>query len=204
MGWMLVFWLPLAFLCGSIPFGYLFARARGIDVRRMGSGNIGATNVARTAGRALGIWTLVADLAKGLLPTLAARLSFPYGEWAAWVALAAVLGHVFSPWLRFQGGKGVATAAGGMAVVTPSATAGAVVVFLLVVLRSRYVSLASLCAALALPLLCILLRTSVHAFLAAVILAALIVYRHRDNLQRLLSGTEPKLGRPGQAATPDK
>jgi len=187
-----VAWLAIAFLSGSVPFGYLFARWRGIDVRQVGSGNIGATNVARSAGRSLGLLTLAADSAKGVLPTWAAWRSSGSEELAAAVAVTATLGHVFSPWLRGRGGKGVATAAGAFGVVAPKSLIAALAVFAFVAWRTRYVSLASVSAALALPLACLLTGANAATSAAALLLAVLITARHRDNLRRLQAGTEPK------------
>ena len=191
---MVLWWCLLGFASGSVPFGYLLARAVGIDVRRSGSGNIGATNVARSAGAWLGILTLAADTAKGVLPTWGALRTEPTADLAAWVALAAVLGHIFCPWLRFRGGKGVATAGGAMAVLAPGALVGALLLFLFVAWTTRYVSLASVAAAVALPVLCFTLGCPRASFFVTVLLAVLITYRHRDNLGRLLEGREPRFG----------
>lgn len=197
MHWLL---LPLAFLLGSIPFGYLLFRWRtGGDIRRSGSGNIGATNVLRTAGKKLGVLTLLLDAFKGWL---ALWLALHWGQnppvLVAGCLVLVIAGHIFSPWLRGRGGKGVATALGAFLALAPWALAGAAVVFLIVLAVWRYVSLASICACIALPLLLLIpMRTGhvapvVVAVTAAVM--ALVIYRHKGNLGRLRQGTESRLG----------
>lgn len=192
--------LPLAFLLGSIPFGYLLVRWHtGGDIRRSGSGNIGATNVLRTAGKKLGILTLLLDACKGWL---ALWLALHWGQnpavLVAGCLFLVIVGHMFSPWLRGHGGKGVATALGAFMALAPGALAGAVVVFLIVLAAWRYVSLASICACIALPLLLLIPMHAGH--IAPVIVAvtaaamALVVYRHKGNLSRLSQGTESRLG----------
>lgn len=195
MEWSLVI---VAFLLGSIPFGFLLFRLHnGGDIRRAGSGNIGATNVLRTGGRKLGILTLVLDAAKGW-GALWLGLHFAPGHslLLAAMLLAVILGHMYTPWLRFQGGKGVATALGAFLAWAPWALAGALVVFLIVLAIWRYVSLASICATIALPLLLTPLSGHVTApeLAAAGLVAALILWRHRGNMQRLRRGTEHKFG----------
>jgi acyl phosphate:glycerol-3-phosphate acyltransferase len=192
--------IPIAaYLLGSIPFGLLLTKAFGRgDVRKVGSGNIGATNVARAAGLLAGVFTLVLDVAKGAGAVfLAEKLSNDSTTWMMIAAVAALLGHCFPVWLKFKGGKGVATAAGIFLVLSPLACLGALLLFLLVVMFWRYVSLGSVSAAAAMPLLIYLLWAPHHAPPAAVTFGAvatalLIVYKHRRNLQRLLEGAEPK------------
>ena len=188
-----------AYLLGSIPFGLLLARVfGGGDVRKSGSGNIGATNVARVAGTLPGILTLLLDTAKGAAAVwLAARISNDSASWMMIAALAALLGHCFPVWLKFRGGKGVATAAGAFLVLCPPALLGSIILFLLVVLFWRYVSLASISAAAAMPLLIYLLWAPHHApppivTFGALAAAAIIVYKHDGNIQRLIQGEEPK------------
>jgi len=194
--WLLVF---LGYVLGSIPFGYLLVRARsGRDVRAIGSGNIGATNVARTAGLSTGVATLVLDLAKGLFAVwLAGQGSGGNIRIMMYAGLAAVLGHVFPVWLKFSGGKGVATALGVFLMISWTAVAAAVAIFAIVVLFWRYVSLGSISAAAALPLLVYLLYAPGHAPPTAVtagtlLSSVLIIVKHRKNIERLLSGTEPR------------
>ena len=189
----------LAYLLGSIPFGLILARAfGGGDVRKVGSGNIGATNVARAAGMLAGVFTLLLDVAKGAgAVLLAEKLSNSSATWMMAAAFAALVGHCFPVWLKFKGGKGVATAAGVFAVLSPRACAGAVILFLLVVIFWRYVSLGSVSAAAAMPLLIYFLWAPHHApplavTLGALAAALLTIFKHRGNLQRLLEGAEPK------------
>jgi acyl phosphate:glycerol-3-phosphate acyltransferase len=191
--------LVTAYLLGSIPFGILFTNLfGGDDVRRTGSGNIGATNVARVAGPLPGILTLLFDAFKGALAVwLVARWAFHGATWMMLAGLAALLGHCFPAWLRFKGGKGVATALGVFAVLCYSAALVATVLFFLVVAVWRYVSLGSISAAAAMPLLVYLLWAPGHAPPLAVTFgtlfaATLIIYKHDGNLQRLVEGTEPK------------
>jgi acyl phosphate:glycerol-3-phosphate acyltransferase len=194
--WLLVF---LGYVLGSIPFGYLLVRARsGRDVRAIGSGNIGATNVARTAGLSTGVATLVLDLAKGLFAVwVAGQGSGGNIRIMMYAGLAAILGHVFPVWLKFSGGKGVATALGVFLMISWAAVAAAVAIFAIVVLFWRYVSLGSISAAAALPLLVYLLYAPGHAPPTAVtagtlLSSVLIIVKHRKNIERLLSGTEPR------------
>ena len=192
--------IPIAaYFLGSIPFGLLLTKAFGHgDVRKVGSGNIGATNVARAAGLLAGVSTLLLDLAKGAAAVLLAeKLSSGSATWMMIAAFAVLLGHCFPVWLKFKGGKGVATAAGVFLVLSSLACLAAVVLFILVVLLWRYVSLGSVSAAAAMPLLIYLLWAPRHApplavIFGAVAVALLIIYKHRGNLQRLLEGTEPK------------
>ncbi|MGH9480745.1 MAG: glycerol-3-phosphate 1-O-acyltransferase PlsY [Terriglobales bacterium] len=192
--------LLLAFLIGSIPFGYLLYRvATGQDIRRAGSGNIGATNVMRSAGAKLGVLTLLLDAGKGYVALwLGERWAHGHAAVLAAMLFLVILGHLYSPWLRFRGGKGVATALGSFLALTPGPLLGALAVFVLVLLAWRYVSLASIAACAALPLLLLIpLRQGGLAPVteaAAVAVAALIVVRHRTNLGRLRRGTEAKLG----------
>ncbi len=195
--------VSLAYLLGSIPFGYLLVRLRGGgDVRRTGSGGTGATNVTRRAGRGVGLLTLLLDALKGAAAVLLARALLGGGAewWVCAAAAAAVLGHVFPVWLRFRGGKGVATGLGVFLVLAPLATACALVVFVAVVGLWRYVSLGSMTAALVLPLAvwtpgALGLRGRAGAPVLAVALAgaALIVFMHRANIGRLLRGEESRL-----------
>ena len=193
-------WIPVAaYLIGSIPFGILLAKLFGVvDVRKAGSGNIGATNVARVAGPLPGIFTLVLDGVKGAAAVwLAARFTNESALWMTVAGLSALLGHCFPVWLRFRGGKGVATAAGMFLALCWPAALGAIGVFILVVLFSRFVSLGSVSAAAAMPLLIYLLWAPHHAPPPAITFGAfaaamLVVYKHDANIQRLVEGREPK------------
>ena len=195
-----------AYLIGSIPFGYILVRLfQGIDVRSIGSGNTGATNVARTGGKRLAIATLVLDIFKGWL-TVFLILTLPFihssgpvqlHALATFAALIAVIGHMFPLWLGFKGGKGVATGLGVFLALAPFAALIAVAVFIVAVALTRYVSLGSILASAALPLaLCWLYRDLFHASALAMsaAIALLIIVRHRQNIGRLLAGTESRLG----------
>jgi glycerol-3-phosphate acyltransferase PlsY len=186
--------LALGYLCGSIPAGLLLARRAGVDVRRSGSGNIGAANVARTAGAGLGLATLVCDALKGALPVLLARAAGSGTGLEAAVGGAAFLGHVFPVTLRFAGGKGVATALGVLLVLHPLGVAAAAAVFVLLLAAARYVSVASIAAALTAPVAIAVAGGPRPVVGAAAGMAAVIVARHRDNLRRLAAGTEPRFG----------
>jgi acyl-phosphate glycerol 3-phosphate acyltransferase len=199
----------LAYLIGSIPFGYLVARSRGVDIFRHGSGNIGATNVGRVLGKRLGVLVFLLDFAKGAVPVWlalhaaewfnGADADFPLAKTLGVVAgLGAFLGHLFPLYLRFRGGKGVATGAGIIVVLVPGPALGALLTWVAVVCAGRYVSLASLAAALALCVLQLLteqpfapvnVTITVFCFLAAV----LVFLRHRANVVRLLHGTENRI-----------
>ena len=183
-----------AYLIGSIPFGYLIVRGRGGgDIRETGSGGTGATNVSRRAGKAAGVLTLLLDAAKGCVAVLIAK-SISGDDWViAAAAIAALVGHIFPVWLGFRGGKGVATGVGIFLVLAPIALLCAGVVFIAIVLLTRYVSLGSIIAAILIPVVVWVLADSRPLLLAALVGAALIVFAHRGNIQRLLSGTESRI-----------
>lgn len=183
-----------AYLIGSIPFAFLLARRRGIDLRRAGSGNVGASNVLRTSGVVLAVLAVVLDGSKGALAVLLAQGVTAGSVTPVAAGLASVAGHIYPVWLRFQGGKGVATAAGVFSVLAPMALAVAVAVFLVAVLATRIVSVGSVSAALTLAMVTAVTDSSRLVVAAAWIVAALIVYRHRANLARLLEGTERRVG----------
>jgi len=190
----------LSYLLGSIPFGYLLIRIfKGEDVRSSGSGNIGATNVARKSP-ALGVATLLLDAAKGLAAVLLARALFsgPHQQLImTTAAFFAVLGHLFPVWLTFRGGKGVATSLGSFILLTPKSILCMVGLFLLIAVAFRYISLGSVAVAAAFPLLAWALHEYVDSrqliFIALV--SALVIWKHRQNIDRLAAGTETKLGR---------
>ena len=181
-----------AYLGGSLPTGVWFARWAGVDVRSVGSGNVGATNVARTAGLLPGLLTLISDVAKGIIPVLLARALDPVPLPAAAAGLAAIFGHVYSLFLGGSGGKGVATGFGVFLGLAPAAAAGTAAVFAAVAVATRYVSVASLTAATVLPLLSFVLGYSWPVCGAALITDLIIVVRHRQNLLRLVHGLEPR------------
>ena len=188
--------MAAAFLIGGVPFGWLVARRFGVDVQSAGSGNIGATNVARTVGRTAGLVTLALDAAKGALPTLVG-LELGGDRLGAGAACAAVLGHVFSPFLSFRGGKGVATAAGAFAVLSPLGTALAMATFALAVAIGRRVSIGSLCAAAVLTPAVWLAGAASETRTLALIVATVVFARHLPNVGRLLAGTERHWTDPG-------
>jgi len=196
----------IAYLLGSIPFGFVLVKLfRGEDVRSTGSGNIGATNVARTGSKGLAIATLALDALKGAVAVLLARFMAPAAgsplPYMAVAALAAVLGHLFPVWLRFKGGKGVATALGVFLVLFPKAVLVSLAIFILIVAATRYVSLGSILAAVAFPVAAYFLASPEwQTLLPASAISLLIVIKHRANIGRLLSGTEHRFGSPKPAA----
>ncbi|HRQ72947.1 MAG TPA: glycerol-3-phosphate 1-O-acyltransferase PlsY [Phycisphaerales bacterium] len=207
--------ISAAYLAGSVPFGVLIARSRGVDLRAHGSGNVGATNVGRVLGRRWGMLCFALDLLKGLVPTVAAgawmgalgRTDLPSAQAWVWlaVAVAAVLGHVFPVWLRFRGGKGVATGFGAALGVFPMLTLpalAALVVWLALVAATKYVGISSCIAALTLPIgvaAIVSLSDAAHTgaapfYAATAFLIALVLWRHRSNIARTLAGTENRVG----------
>lgn len=227
-------WIPIvivAWLIGGIPFGLVIGRVHGLDIREHGSGNIGATNVTRVLGRPWGILCFVLDAAKGAGPVLAAGvwagilgvdpLTVDPLDAAGWTltAAAAVAGHMASPYLRFTGGKGVATAAGALAALWPLLTIpilAAAATWIVTVLTLRWVSLASIAAAASLPLwltLAVVQRVDpdtpwsagpvIPAFAVSLAIAAAVLHRHRANIGRLRAGTEPKIGQSKREAMAD-
>jgi glycerol-3-phosphate acyltransferase PlsY len=190
-----------AFVLGSIPSGYLVARAKGVDIRQHGSGNIGATNVFRTLGKPLGILVFCLDGLKGFA---AVWLAMRYGGESAWpgilAAVAAIAGHNYTPWLGFKGGKGIATSAGVLVALMPWAVLAIALVWFAVFFATRYVSLASICAAAALPVAvgglwfygC---GGSAPLLGFSALIAALAIWRHRSNIERLMAGTEHRFDR---------
>ena len=181
-----------AYLLGSIPTGLLLGRLYGIDVRKEGSGNIGATNLYRTVGRKVGVMTLVGDCLKGLLPVLAVKLSTLPSDYAAWVGLAAFCGHVFSAFLKFKGGKGVATALGVFLALSPLAVAVVLAVFVVMMLVWRYVSLGSITAAAVMPLAVWLLGEGRVLGIVTMVISVIVILRHIENIKRLVAGTESR------------
>jgi acyl phosphate:glycerol-3-phosphate acyltransferase len=184
----------LAYLLGSIPTGFIVGSWAGVDVRKSGSGNVGATNVARVVGRRQGIYTLAADIGKGFLPVFTAlQLGFSTSS-VVFVGMAAFLGHLFPVFLKFKGGKGVATALGVFFALAPWASLVLVLLFAAVIWVSRIVSLSSMIVAVAAPAVCWCFSYSAAVIETSAFLAVMIVVRHRSNIQRLLAGTEPKFG----------
>lgn len=181
-----------AYLFGAIPTGLLLTRLFGKeDIRKAGSGNIGATNVYRVAGRKLGIVTLIGDCLKGIIPVVVAQQAFHLeGTPLALIALAAFVGHCYPVYLGFKGGKGVATALGIFLVLSPLAVLTALIVFVLFLWRWRYISLASIAAATAITPAIFLTTGSVPIVCATLAIAAIVIWRHKENIERLRAGTE--------------
>jgi len=180
--------LICAYLLGSVPTGLLLARSMGVNIRETGSGNIGATNVYRTMGRKVGILTLIGDCLKGLIPV---SLALP-PVWIAAIGLAAFLGHVYTVFLGFKGGKGVATALGVFLGTSWLAVLFGVVIFAVVLYKWRYVSLASITAAALIPVLVWLVQGGPELIVMSLAIAALVIFRHHENIARLRAGTESK------------
>jgi len=200
----------VSYLLGSIPFGYIAGRIAGIDIRTAGSGNVGATNVVRILGKRYGYPVFALDVLKGFgAVTISMAMSGQHLEWnspeiSGMVgAIFSVLGHVFPPWLKFKGGKGVATAAGALLALMPIATLIGVAVWIIVFWLTRYVALASVVATAALPIVILVIGSADgHSgrllVYSSVCVAALVIWRHRSNLSRLLRGTEPRFIRKGK------
>ncbi len=185
----------LAYLIGSIPFALLLARRSGTDLRRIGSGNLGAANVLRASGVRLGVAVALLDVGKGAASVIVAQRFGGDGAAAAALAgFAAVIGHIYPVWLRFRGGKGVATACGVFSVLSPAAIPPVIGLFIVTVWVTRYVSLGSVAAAMALPPVVYTLRSPAPAFAAACAVASIILFRHRTNLARVRTGTERRIG----------
>lgn len=184
--------IVLSYLLGSVPFGFLVSFiAGGKDIRTLGSGNIGATNVLRSKGKLAGLLTLALDVLKGAVPVIYGRAHFDEPWLVLLGVLAVILGHAFPVFLKFRGGKGVASLVGGFLVFYPPALIVFAIVFWLVIFMTRYVSLASLLAAVAL-FFCILLTQVAESAIVVFVMMLLIVFRHRANIRRLLAGSENK------------
>jgi len=189
-----IFIALFGYLLGSVPTGLLLAKFFSkVDPRTRGSKNIGATNIFRTAGKTLGILTLVGDVLKGMIPiAIASWLDVP-DLWRAIVGLSAFLGHIFPIFLGFKGGKGVATALGVYLIISATAVLIEALLFVGIVWKWRFISLGSICCAATIPILVAFFRSDSQAyFIMSVIMAALILYRHQENIVRLLQGTENK------------
>jgi glycerol-3-phosphate acyltransferase PlsY len=191
-----------SYFLGSIPTGFLWAKARGIDIRKVGSGNIGATNVMRALGKGPGAIVLFLDAAKGFLPVFVAPRLFPNPNPAALQIICCIfviMGHIWTCWLKFKGGKGVSTSAGALLAILPLPLFCALGVWGIVFAIGRYVSLASICAAVAMPIATWFLVKDRTLFAFTVILGAVIIYKHKPNIQRLLAGTENRIGKRKEA-----
>ena len=202
-----------AYLLGSIPFGYLVARAKGIDIRSVGSGNIGATNAMRVLGKPAGIFVLLMDMLKGLAAVwlcaeILQRMNIPAAEvqTARVIAgISVVLGHNYTCWLRFKGGKGIATTGGAFLALAPWAVLVAIVVFILLVLLTKYVSVGSIGTAIALPTtIWVMTPNDLFLCIVATLLGVMAIYKHKSNIQRLLAGTENRVGKKTSTQEPTK
>ena len=196
--------LILAYLLGSIPTGIILAKAfSDVDPRTQGSGNIGATNVYRTAGKKLGVITLLGDIFKGLLPVVIARGTIDSHFWIGAVALAAFLGHLYPVYLKFKGGKGSATGLGAFLALAPISAILSCAIFAGVVYKWRFISVGSLTATAAFPVFLAILNPHKIYIPFAIVIGVLIFYRHRENIKRLLAGRENKFGQKDTKATED-
>jgi glycerol-3-phosphate acyltransferase PlsY len=187
-------WILFGYALGSVPFAFLLARRAGIDIRVSGSGNVGAANVLRTAGASVGVAVMLLDVSKGAASVWGAHAGGGTLDAMAAAGVAAIVGHIYPVWLRFRGGKGVAVAAGVFSVLAPVATLIAASVFLAIVWTTRLVSLGSLAATLTLPSVALAFGAPAQVFSAAIGSSALILFRHRANLRRLIAGTERRMG----------
>ncbi|MBI4847755.1 MAG: glycerol-3-phosphate 1-O-acyltransferase PlsY [Nitrospirae bacterium] len=200
--------IPAAFLIGSVPFGLLVTRKKGIDLRTTGSKNIGATNVLRTAGKWPALLTLLGDALKGAAPVLICNyiiagkipdnpvlLQNAQDFWGGLVGVSAVAGHIFSIFLSFKGGKGVATGFGVLAAYSPASAAVTLLIWVATAFITKYSSLAAVAAVSALPVTFALLDFSKAKIVFGILLAVLIVFRHKENIKRILEGTESKIGK---------
>jgi acyl phosphate:glycerol-3-phosphate acyltransferase len=183
-----------AYLIGSVPFALLLARRWGADLREVGSGNLGAANVLRASGLKAGLAVAILDVGKGAVSVMLAERFGGNAAAPAAAGLAAIVGHIYPVWLRFRGGKGVATACGVFAVLTPAAIPAALTIFLITVWVTKYISLGSVLASLALPPLAYAMGSPAPGVAAAFAAATIIVFRHRSNLMRVRAGTERRLG----------
>ncbi len=202
-----------AYLAGSIPAGFLVARARGLDIRTIGSGNIGATNAFRVLGVPAGIMVLLFDAFKGWIAVWVFAPAIGHWAWPdagptaqEWfricAAFSAVLGHNFTCWLRFKGGKGIATSAGVLLALVPGALCIILSVFVIVLALTRYVSLGSICASVSLPFASWITGKSLVLILVTGAMGAMAVWKHKANIKRLLNGTESRLGRKSPTPRP--
>ncbi len=186
--------LILSYIVGSIPFAYIVAKIfKGIDIRKFGSGNPGATNVFRVS-KPLGVLAFLCDMLKGFVPVfIATKMSFSSDLFIITVSFAVVLGHMFTIFLKFKGGKGVATGCGAFLAINPAATLTCLLVFAIVLSISRYVSLSSICAAIMLPVSLLFFGCSNEILVFSAVIAVIVTVRHAANIKRLFAGTENKI-----------
>ena len=186
--------VAFGYLVGSVPFAFLLARRGGVDLRRAGSRNVGASNVLRTSGVPNALGAMCLDSGKGVLAVLVAQRLTEAPTTLVAAGLAAIVGHIYPVWLRFRGGKGVATAAGVFSILAPVAVMAAGTVFVLVVWVTRYISVGSIAAAATLAITASARDASTAVLTGAVLAALIVVHRHRENLGRLIAGTERRIG----------
>jgi len=186
----------IAYLFGAVPFGLLVAKLHGVDIRSKGSGNIGATNVLRVIGKGWGVFTFVLDALKGFIPAFVfPRLGSLDSEWGVLFGLAAIIGHAFPVYLRFKGGKGVATSAGMLLGVAPLAVGVGLLFWIFCMAIWRYVSLASIVASVAAAVIVWVVDKGLVINIALTALGAMVIWLHRANIKRLLNGTENRFGK---------
>lgn len=186
--------VPISYLMGSIPFGVLAVKSRGIDLQSVGSGNIGTTNVLRSAGRKAAIITLIGDSLKGAAAVMLGRIMIGGEIWEGIMGLSAVLGHLYPIFLSFRGGKGVATGFGVLVIYNPFPALISIIVWILTAVFTKYASIAALMAFVSLPVISIFFDISKTKISFAILLAFLIILKHRDNIKKLITGTEQKIG----------
>lgn len=193
-----------AYIIGSIPTSYLVGRVRGVDIRKQGSGNVGATNMLRVAGKLPALIVLIADVLKGVVAVTLLSLLFynrdmliDFNVLRVLLGISAIVGHNWSIFLKLKGGKGVATSCGVLMILLPKAMAVAAVVFLITIWLTKYVSLGSIFLSIAVPIVAAVTGNEIELILLSVTICILISYRHKDNIKRLLKGTENKLGSKG-------
>jgi len=186
-------YIIFAYLCGAIPFAYILTKIfAGVDIRTIGSGNPGTTNVFRAAGKKVGIVVFILDISKGFIPVFFASYIDPSFIFAFIIAVCAMCGHIYTVFLKFKGGKGVATGLGVFLALTPIPTTIAFIVFILVFLLSGYVSLGSISASIILPIAAYFFNYNCEFIIFASIIAIVIIYKHKSNIKRLISGSENK------------
>ncbi len=188
------FMVPAAFIIGSVPFGIVVSMTAGIDLQRSGSGNIGATNVLRTVGKWPAALTLIGDFIKGAAAVILCRAVAGGDFWEGITVITVVLGHMYSIFLSFKGGKGVATGLGALSVYSPVSAVILIFIWLFIMILTRYSSLSAISAFLSLPIIFIFSEGSLTKICFAIVLSFLIILKHRENIKRLLNGTEARIG----------
>ncbi|MEW6410274.1 MAG: glycerol-3-phosphate 1-O-acyltransferase PlsY [Nitrospirota bacterium] len=192
---MIIIVFIIAYLLGSIPFGLLISRLKGVDIRAYGSGNIGATNVLRIVGKKEAVITLIADMLKGATAVIIARAAGVDNAWVASAGICSIIGHNYSVFLGFKGGKGVATSFGVLSAYLPIVAAISVAIWIITVILWRYSSLGAIVSFLCLPLLVTVFNYSLINLIFSLAISLMIIYRHRENIKRLIDGTEGKIGK---------